>query len=104
MVSARRGKPLANTVSENRTVARITSPARKTPPAAVAVPEKVTPVTVGTTASAPFPLTSKFASLVLAWVPRPSAASVLPCLMVPPFNDNLVTLIPSVSLSLPPTV
>ena len=104
MVSANCGVPVTNTGSLKATVAAITSPARKTPPAAVAVPEKVTPVTVGRTTSAPFPFTSKFASLSTPWVPRPKAALVLPCLMVPPFNSNFVTLIPLVSLSSPLTV
>ena len=89
--SASRGVPpvvVTVTGSLNSTVASIASPARKTPPAPFARPERVSPVTVGSTTSAAPPATTRSPS-VTAWTPRPSAAALFAAsAIVPPFSAS----------------
>ena len=99
--SVTRGVPVTVTSSSNSTVTSISSPARKTPPAPRAVPETVTPVTVGATTSAAAAFTTMSPS-VIAWLPRSSVASLLAASrIVPPFSVSAAapTLTPSVSVS-----
>ena len=89
------GVPTTVTGSLNSTVAVISSPARKTPNAPCARPDSVTPATVGGTPSAADPFTSKAASSVIAWSPRPSAALLAASSrIVPPFRSSEETPIP----------
>ena len=76
MVSANCGVPATVAASLKVTVASISSPATKTPPAPCPVPESETPVTTGPVASAPPPATTKSSSSPRAWVPRSSAAGL----------------------------
>ena len=74
----------------------------KAPAAPLPAPERVTPVTVGATASAAGPSTMKAASRAIAWVPRPSAAALPAASAIePPFSASAEapTPIPSGSVS-----
>ena len=85
-VSATCGAPVTVTDSLKSTVTAITSPAMKLPLAPCPVPERVTPATVGATVSEALPSTTASPS-VMAWEPRPSAASLSAAsFIVPPFS------------------
>ena len=102
MVSSTCGVPVTVTASWKVTVAVMGSPARKTPFAAVPVPESEKPVTLGTTMSAALPFTVKAESSPRAWVPRASVALLPPAsAIVPPFrvSAEAPTLTPSASVS-----
>ena len=75
-VRATCGVPTTVAASWNSTVTARMSPAMKTPLAPMPVPDSETPVTAGPRLSAAFPSTRKSPSSVIAWVPRPSVASL----------------------------
>ena len=106
MVSARRGAPVTVAGSLNSTVAVMTSPAMKMPPARFPIPDRETPDTRGPVVSVPAPSTCRFPSLVKAYLMRLSVAAPSVSPIVPLFNPRALPamLIPSLSVSAATTV
>ena len=106
MVSRSCGAPVTVAGSSKSTVAVMTSPAMKMPPARFPVPDSETPVTRGPVVSVPAPSTFRSPSLVKAYLKRLSVAAPSVSPIVPEFNPRALAamLIPSLSVSAATTV